>query len=106
MMQYVPTRVMPAQKISRGAIIISILSFALSLVFAFGTLASLFVCYKNVMDGLSIVQTGQVQNILQVRDQMLSAESFLGIALLCFAVSTLLIPLGLLFMAIQLEKYA
>jgi hypothetical protein len=106
MVQYVPTRVMPTQNISKGAIIMSILSFALSLVFAFLALAALFVCFKDVQDGLAVIQMGQIQNILQFQNQLQSAEGFLGIALLCFVVSTLFIPLGLLFMAIQLKKYA
>ena len=107
MVQYVPTRVTPIQRISRGAIIMSILSFTFSLVLAFIALASLYMFFKTVQDVLAPI--GQIQSQLRIvpgLDQIISAESFVGIALVCFVVSTLMIPIGLLFMAIQLKKYA
>lgn len=84
----------------------SILSFVLSLLFAFGALASLYVCFKDVQEVLVLIPMGQPLSILQAWDQIHSAVGFIEIALVCFVVSTLFIPIGLLFMAIQLEKYA
>lgn len=110
MVQYMPTRVMPAQQISRGAIILSILSFTLSLVFAFVSLAAMFMSFMQIQDIVGLLsQTpsiSQAVQAVQIPHQLGTAMSYIGISLLCFAVSTLFIPFGLLCMAIQLKKYA